>query len=90
LVRLTYSWRDDFATGSFNGSSVVFTKPYTELDANAAINLGNNISLVLTARNLLNESYQQYFTNPISGGSKLFADAYKTGRTYSAGVQFKF
>jgi len=90
LIRLTYSWRDDFATGSFNGSSTVFTRPYTSLDTNATINLGHGLSLVLTARNLLNESYQQYFSNPIAGGSKLFADAYKVGRAYSAGVHYKF
>ena len=90
LFRVTYSWRDDFATGSFNGSSTVFTRPYTSLDANAAINIGKNISLVLTARNLLNETYEQYFSNPITGGSQLFATAYKVGRSFSAGVQFKF
>jgi iron complex outermembrane recepter protein len=90
LFRVTYSWRDDFATGSFNGSSTVFTRPYTELDANAAINFGKRVSLVLTARNLLNESYQQYFSNPIAGGSKLFADAYKVGRGFSAGIHVKF
>lgn len=90
LLRLTYSWRDDFATGSFNGSSTVFTRPYTQLDLNAAINLGRNVSVVLSARNLLNESYEQYFSNPIAGGAKLFADAYKTGRVFSAGVHVKF
>lgn len=90
LIRVTYSWRDDFATGSFNGSSTVFTRPYTSLDANATINIGRNLSIVLTARNLLNETYQQYFSNPIAGGSKLFADAYKVGRGYSAGVHYKF
>jgi iron complex outermembrane receptor protein len=90
LFRVTYSWRDDFATGSFNGSSTVFTRPYTELDANAAINIGKNISLVLTARNLLNETYRQYYTNPIVGGGQLFANAYKVGRAYSAGVQIRF
>jgi len=90
LLRVTYSWRDDFATGSFNGSSTVFTRPYTSLDVNATVNLGKQVSLVLTARNLLNESYQQYFSNPIVGGSKLFADAYKTGVILSAGVHYKF
>jgi iron complex outermembrane receptor protein len=90
LFRLNYSWRDDFATGSFNGSSTVFTRPYTELDANGAIYLTQNVSLVLTARNLLNESYRQYYSNPISGGSQLFANAYKVGRAFSAGVQIKF
>lgn len=90
LFRVTYSWRDEFATGSFNGASTVFTRPYTSLDANASINLYKGVSLVLTARNLLNETYQQYFTNPIAGGRQLFADAYKVGRTYSAGVHVRF
>jgi iron complex outermembrane recepter protein len=90
LLRLTYSWRDDFATGSFNGASTVFTRPYTALDANASFNLGHGVSLVVSARNLLNETYQQYFTNPIAGGKELFADAYKVGTTYSAGVHVRF
>ncbi|HVU16475.1 MAG TPA: TonB-dependent receptor [Candidatus Didemnitutus sp.] len=88
LFRLTYTWRDDFATGSFNGSSTVFTRPLTELDANASISLTKNLSLVITARNLTNETYQQYFTVP--NGAKLFADAYKTGRMYTAGIHFAF
>jgi len=90
LLRVTYSWRDDFATGSFNGSSTVFTRPYTSLDANVSINLFRGVSLVLSARNLMNETYQQYFSNPISGGKELFADAYKVGTTYSAAMHFKF
>jgi iron complex outermembrane receptor protein len=90
LLRLNYSWRDDYATGSFNGSSTVFTRPYTQLDANAAFNIGRNFSVVLTARNLLNETYRQYYSNPIAGGSQLFANAYKVGRSYSAGIQAKF
>ena len=90
LIRLTYSWRDDFATGSFNGSSTVWTRPYTEVDVNAAINLTKNISLTVAARNLLDETYRQYYSNPIAGGSQLFANAYKTGRVYSAGIQARF
>ena len=88
LVRLTYTWRDDFATGSFNGSTTVFTRPNTELDANVQINLTKNFSLLLTARNLTDETYEQYFTVP--NGGKLFADAYKVGRAYSAAVHFSF
>ena len=88
LLRLTYTWRDDFATGSFNGSSTVFTRPNTELDANAQINITKNLSILLTARNLTDETYQQYFTVP--NGAKLFADAYKVGRAYSAAIHFSF
>jgi iron complex outermembrane recepter protein len=88
LLRLTYTWRDDFATGSFNGSTTVFTSPLTELDANAQINLTKNFSILLTARNLTDETYQQYFTVP--NGGKLFADNYKVGRTYSAAIHYRF
>jgi iron complex outermembrane recepter protein len=90
LLRFTASWRDDFATGSFNGASTVFTRPYLSLDANASINLGHGVTLVLSGRNLKNETYQQYFTNPIAGGQELFADAYKVGATYSAGIHVRF
>ena len=89
LVRLTYSWRDDYATGSFNGSSTVFTRPYTELDANVQINITRNLSLELAARNITDETYQQYFTLP-NGGGKLFADAYKVGPSYTAAAHFQF
>lgn len=88
LMRLTYTWRDDFATGSFNGSTTVFTRPNTELDANVQFNLTKNFSLLLTARNLTDETYEQYFTVP--NGGKLFADAYKVGRAYSAAIHFSF
>ncbi len=89
LVRLTYSWRDDFATGSFNGSSTVYTRPYTDLDFNAQINLTKNVSLLFAVRNITNETYEQYFTLP-NGGGKLFADAYKVGTSYSVGVHCSF
>jgi len=89
LVRLTYSWRDDFATGSFNGSSTVYTRPYTELDVNGQIYITKNLSIQLVARNLTDETYKQYFTLP-NGGGKLFADAYKVGRAYSASIHFSY
>jgi iron complex outermembrane recepter protein len=89
LIRLTYSWRDDYATGSFNGSSTVYTRPYTDLDANAQINLTKNVSLLLAVRNITNETYAQYYTLP-NGGGELFANAYKVGTSYSAGVHCSF
>ncbi|MDB6115207.1 MAG: TonB-dependent receptor [Lacunisphaera sp.] len=88
LLRVTYTWRDDFATGSFNASNTVYTRPNTSVDLNASINLTKHLSLQLVARNLTDETYQQYFTVP--GGNKLFADAYKVGRSYSASVHFSF
>ena len=84
LVRLTYSWRDDYESSSFNGQSAVWTAPYTELDANATINITKNFSILLAATNLLDETYHQYFKN-IGAGSVL-ADEYKFGREYSVGA----
>jgi outer membrane receptor protein involved in Fe transport len=88
MVRLTYSWRDDYLSSSFNGTGSVVTAPFTELDANVQINLPHNFSVSLSARNLLDETYRQYFQNP--GGSSLFADAYKFGRTYTASVHWNY
>jgi iron complex outermembrane receptor protein len=88
LVRLTYSWRDDYVSSSFNGTTLVTTAPFTELDANLSVNLGKHMSLVFSARNLLDETYRQYYQTP--GAPNLFADAYKFGRTYSASVHWNF
>ncbi len=88
LLRLTYSWRSDFATGSFNGSTSVITRPYTSIDVNAEFKITKNISLAVSARNLTNETYQQYYKLP--NGQQVFAAAYKTGSIYSAGIHFSF
>ncbi len=88
LFRVTYTWRDDFATGSFNGSTTVYTRPLTSLDVNATINLTKHFSLLLTAKNLTDETYEQYFKLP--SGAELFSNAYKTGRTYSVALHAAF
>jgi iron complex outermembrane receptor protein len=88
LVRLTYSWRDDYLSSSFNGTSAVETAPFAELDLNAQINLTKNLSLLLSGTNLLDETYRQYYQNP--GAASLFADAYKFGRTYSVSLHWTF
>ncbi len=88
MVRLTYSWRDSYTSASFNGTGQVVTAPYTEVDLNAQINITKNVSILLSATNLLDETYRQYFANP--NGPSLFADAYKFGRTYSASVHWNF
>ncbi|HZP61155.1 MAG TPA: TonB-dependent receptor [Opitutaceae bacterium] len=88
LIRLTYAWRDDYESSSFNGTSSVYTAPYTELDANAQFNITKNISLLVSATNLLDETYRQYFKN--ANGVKLFADEYKFGRTYKVSLHWAF
>jgi iron complex outermembrane receptor protein len=88
MVRLTYSWRDDYETSSFNGQSSVYTAPYAELDANATINITKNFQILLSATNLLDETYHQYFKN--SGAASLLADEYKFGRTYSVSLHWNF
>jgi iron complex outermembrane receptor protein len=88
VIRLVYSWRDDYKSNSFNGTQGVFTAPYAEFDANAEIYITKNISLQLAATNLLDETYRQYFKN--TNATNLFADAYKTGRTYSVSAHFQY
>lgn len=88
LVRLVYTWRDEYNSSSFNGTSVVTTVPYTELDGNVEIKLHKNLSLVLDARNLLDETFRQKFVT--SNGVQAFADAYKFGRTYEAKIHWNF
>ena len=89
LLRLTYTWRDDFATGSFNGSTTVYTRPVTSLDANASINLSKHFSILLTARNLTDETYEQYFPAAERRRSCL-PTAYKAGRQYSIALHASF
>lgn len=87
-LRVTYSWRDDYESSSFNGQSSVWTAPYTRLDAIATINLTKNFSLLLSVTNALDETYSQYFKNP--GAGSVMADEYKFGRGYEAQVNWKF
>ncbi len=88
MVRLTYSWRDDYLTSSFNGQSAVWTSPFAEVDANAAINITKNFQILLSCTNLLDETYKQYFKN--TGAGSLLADEYKFGRTYSVSLHWNF
>jgi iron complex outermembrane recepter protein len=88
MVRLTYSWRDDYESSSFNGQSAVWTAPYTEVDANATIRITKNFSILLCATNLLDETYHQYFKN--QSAASLLADEYKFGRTYSVSLHWNF
>jgi iron complex outermembrane receptor protein len=88
MFRLTWSWRDDYESSSFNGTSAVWTAPYTEIDANATINITKNFSILLCATNLLDETYHQYFKN--TGAGSVLADEYKFGRQYSAAIHWNF
>jgi iron complex outermembrane receptor protein len=87
-VRLTYSWRDDYLSSSFNGQSAVWTAPYGRIDANAAINVTKNISILLSATNISDETYHQYFKT--TGAASVLADEYKDGCDLSAAVHWNF
>ena len=88
MVRLTYSWRDDYESASFNGQSAVWTSPFAEVDANATIKITKNFSILVSATNLADETYRQYFKN--TAAASLLADEYKFGRTYSVSVHWNF
>ena len=87
-LRATYAWRDDYESSSFNGQSAVWTAPYGRLNLNASINVTKNISILLSATNLTDATYHQYFLN--NGAGSILADEYKDGRGYSAAVHWSF
>jgi iron complex outermembrane receptor protein len=88
MIRLTYNWRNDYESSSFNGQSSVWTAPYAEVDANATIYVTKNIQILLSATNLLDETYHQYFKN--TSAASVLADEYKFGRTYSVSLHWNF
>jgi iron complex outermembrane receptor protein len=87
-IRLTYSWRDDYESSSFNGQSAVWNAPYGRWDASGTINITKNFSIILTATNFTDSTYHQYFLNQNAGS--VLADEYKFGRGYSAALHWNF
>jgi len=87
-IRVTYAWRDDYESSSFNGQSAIWTAPYGRFDASAQINVTKNFAIILAATNITDETYHQYFLN--SGAGSVLADEYKFGRGYSAAVHWNF
>jgi len=87
-IRLTYGWRDDYLSSSFNGQSAIWTSPYARVNANAAIKITKNFSILLSAVNILDETYRQYFKT--SGAGSVLADEYKDGCDYTAAVHWNF
>ena len=85
LFRVTSGWRSDYFTNVDRGNDV-YTKDYTQLDANMAYQLTENISLTLAAMNLLDETYYVYAKVP----SEMFQAHYKNGRRLQAGVHWRF
>jgi iron complex outermembrane recepter protein len=85
LLRLTYSWRSSYAT-SVDRGNYLYTDDYRQLDANAAYNITDNISLTLSCTNLLDETYYSYAKVP----ADMFQGHYKNGRRAQAGVHWNF
>jgi len=85
LIRLTYAWQSDYFTNVNRGDNV-YTRGYTELDANAAYNITKNISLTLACTNLLDETYYVYTEVP----AKMFQAEYRNGRRFQGGVHWTF
>jgi iron complex outermembrane receptor protein len=87
-VRVTYAWRDDYESSSFNGQSSIYTAPYGRWDSTAQIIITKNFSIILSATNMTDETYHQYFLN--KGAGSVLADEYKFGRGYSAAIHWNF
>jgi iron complex outermembrane receptor protein len=88
FIRVTYAWRDDYESSSFNGQSAIWTAPYGRFDASAQINITKNLAIILAATNISNETYHQYFKN--NAAASVLADEYKFGRGYSAAIHWNF
>ena len=76
-----YNW-------STNLYELLETVSGTALSASNTINITKNFSLLLSASNMTDETYHQYFLNQNAGS--VLADEYKFGRGYSAAVHWNF
>ncbi|OIR07478.1 vitamin B12 transporter BtuB [mine drainage metagenome] len=85
LFRLTYAWRSDYFTNVDRGNNV-YTRAYTELDANASYAITKHLSLTVACENLLDETYYIYAKVP----ANMFQAEYKNGRRLQAGLHWNF
>jgi len=82
---LSYQWRSKYLAGGYvAGAPSTYTAAYTELDANASINITRNVSLGLDALNLMDSTYSQYLGDP-----SLPSAHYKSGREFLATLHLK-
>ncbi|HEY0282431.1 MAG TPA: TonB-dependent receptor, partial [Rhizomicrobium sp.] len=86
--RLAFTHRDAFLAGvgqPQNAYEPTYTAPYNQLDASAAYDLTDNISVVFDGINLTGEGIKQY-----GRYKEQFLGAYQGGARYELGVHVKF
>ncbi|HEY0180012.1 MAG TPA: TonB-dependent receptor [Dokdonella sp.] len=85
-ARVTYGWRSHYLAGGYvAGAPPASVDDYAEVDASATWRFTNQLSLNVSAMNLLNETYFEYL-----GSKELIAGKYKSGRRYMASLHFDF
>lgn len=83
-ARVVYSWRSQYFTQIGRLNSQDFTDQYKQVDISASYQMTRNLSISLSATNLLDETYYQY-----SGSKDAPTAFYKNGRTLTVGMNFK-
>jgi iron complex outermembrane recepter protein len=83
-ARLAYSYRSEFFV-TFDRSTQLTQDDLKSLDASVAVNLGENFTLTFDAINLTEEEIVQYATDSFRPRA-----VYDNGRTYYAGVRFRY
>jgi len=87
-LRSTVNWRDRFIRGipASQGSDIQGNSPTLYVDASASVNVGDQIKLIFEAQNLTDEQNRLYIDS--TRDDTLFET--RIGRTFTAGVNFRF
>jgi iron complex outermembrane receptor protein len=83
-ARLAYSYRSEFFV-TFDRSTQLNQDGLESLDASVSVNVTDQVALTFDGVNLTNESIVQYASDTFRPRA-----VYNNGRTYFAGVRFKF
>lgn len=87
-IRTAYNWRDEFLAGRFDGTGLpnpVYVEPYGQLDVNASYNITDNLTVLVEAINLTNETQRVHGRNEHQA---LYVT--QSGPRYMIGARYKF
>ncbi len=84
-IRVIGSWRSKYFTGIGRVGAKLMTDDYTNVSLAASYQLNDALQISFDASNLLDEPYYNYNGTPAAPML-----IYKTGRTYSLNLHFKF
>jgi iron complex outermembrane receptor protein len=87
-ARLSYNFRSHFFSDydGGRGGRALYVADLTSLDASVNVNLMRNVAVTLDAINLTDQRIEEYYDNDPGRPARY----YKNGRTFFAGVRFKY